>query len=86
MRKITKPVQNKKYDVTTDNFLLHFELSIKFQKEGTSIVGKVRANSKHLPKEITGSRKSEKCGSKFYYEEHCKCMFVNHQCKDKKSV
>ena len=50
------------------------------------IVGTVCANSKHLPKEVTGPVKGGKYDSKFYYEERCKCMFVNYQCKDKKSV
>ena len=84
--KITEPVQNKGYNVTMDNFFTSFELVKKLQKEGTSIVGTVRANSKHLPKEVIGPVKGGKYGSKFYSEEQCKCMFVNYQCKDKKSV
>ena len=84
--KNTEPVQNKGYNVTTDNFFTSFELAKKLQKEGTSIAGTVRANSKHLPKEVTGPVKGGKYGSKFYYEEQCKCMFVNYQCKDKKSA
>ena len=84
--KITEPVQSKGYNVTTDNFFTSFELAKKLQKEGTSIVETVRANSKRLPKEVTGPVKGGKYGSKFYYEEQCKCMFVNYQCKDKKSV
>ena len=84
--KITEPVQNKGCNVTTDNFFTSFELAKKLQKEGTSIVGTVRANSKHLPKEVTRPVKGGKYSSKFYYEEQYKCMFVKYQCKDKKSV
>ena len=84
--KITEPVQNKGFNVTTDNFFTSFELPKNLQKEGTSIIGTVHANNKHLLKEITGPVKSGKYSSKFYYDEHCKCMFINYQCKDKKSV
>ena len=44
--KISEPVQNKGYNVTTDNFFTSFELAKKLQKEGTPIVGTVHANSK----------------------------------------
>ena len=84
--KITEPVQNKGCNATTDNFFTSFELAKKLQKEGTSIVGTVCVNSKHLPKEIFGPVKAEKYSSKFYYEEPCIYMFVTYQCKDKKSV
>ena len=84
--KITEPIHYKEYNVTTDNFFTSFELTKKLQKEGTSVVGTVRASSKHLPKEIISPVKGGKYGSKFSNEGHCKCMFVNYQCKDKKSV
>ena len=63
-------------------FFISFEPAKKLQKEGTTIVGTARANSKHLLKEITGSLNGGKNGSKFYYEEHFQCMFVNYQCKE----
>ena len=84
--KITKPVQNKGYNVTTDNFSTSFELTKKLQKEETSIVGTVRVNSKHLLKKIIIPVKGEKYQSKFYNEGHCISMSVNYRYKDKKSV
>ena len=58
--KITEPIQNKEYNITTGNFFTSFDLAKKLQKEGTSIVGAARANSKHLPKEIASLVKGGK--------------------------
>ena len=60
-----------------DNFLISFKQAKKLQKEGTSIVGTVRASSKYLRKKIIGSVKGGKYSSKFYYEKYCKYMLVN---------
>ena len=56
---ITEPVQNKGFNVTTDNFFTSFELAKKLQKEGISIVGTVYANSKTSPEKLLVLKKVE---------------------------
>ena len=84
--KLVQQVKNKGYNVTTDNFFTSLPLAKKLKDIDTTIVGTVRANSKHLSSQLTGSEKGKKFQSKFYSEKDTSCLFVNYQCKENKNV
>ena len=84
--RLVSPVKFKGYNITTDKFFTSVALAEKFEAIATTVVGIVRANSKDNTKAMTAPVKGGTNKSTFYYNDKHHCLFVNYQCKIKKSV
>ena len=76
--RLVSPVKSKGYNFTTDNFFTSLALAEK--------VRTVRTNSKDIIKIMIDPVKDGTNKSTFYYNDQHYCLFVNYQCKIKKSV
>ena len=79
-------VKSKGYNMTTDNFFTSVALAKKSEAIATTVVETVRANSKGITKAMTAPVKGGTNKLTFYYSDKHHCLFVNYQCKIKKSV
>ena len=86
--RLVSPVKSKGYNITTDNYFTSVALAEKLHVEAiaTTVVGTVRANSKGITKAMIAPVKGGTNKSTFYYNDKHHCLFVNYQCKIKKSV
>ena len=84
--RLVSPVKSKGYNITTDNFFTSVVSAEKLEAIATTVVGTVRANSKDIKKAMTAPVKGGTNESTFYYNDKHHCLFVNYQCKIKKSV
>ena len=84
--RLVSPVKSKGYNIITDNFFTSVALAEKLEALATIVVGTVRANSKGITKAMTAPVKGGTNKSTFYYNDKHHCLFVNYQCKIKKSV
>ena len=83
--RLTKSFHRKGYNITTNNCFTTVKVAGLVQEKGTTLVGIVRANVKGIPKEITEGG-NKKFSSKFFFNDDKKCMLVNYQSKQKKTV
>ena len=84
--RLFSPVKSKGYNITTDKFFTSVALAEKLEVIVTTVVETVRANSKGITKARTAPVKGGTNKSTFYYNDKHHCLFVNYQCKIKKSV
>ena len=84
--RLVSPEKSKEYNITTDNFFTNVGLAEKLKAIVITVVGTIRANSKGITKAMTAPVKGDTNKSTFYYNEKHDCLFVNYQCKIKKSV
>jgi hypothetical protein len=84
VNRLMRPIANKGYNITCDNFFTNTELAKSLQQKQTSIVGTLRQNSKGIPPQII-SEKLQRHESCFYWNDS-HMLLVKYQCKSNKSV
>ena len=77
---------SKGYNITIDSFFTCVALAEKLELIATTVVGTIRASSKGITKAMTTPVKGGTNKLTFYYNDKHQCLFVNYQCKIKKSV
>ena len=84
--RLTHSIHNQGgYNITTDNFFTSVYLATLLLEKKISMVGTVKSNSKGLTKFMTKNDNELHKGS-FFFNDGKEILFVNYQCKKKKSV
>ena len=84
--RLTQSIHNQGgYNVTADNFFTSAFLATLLLEKKILIVGTLRSNSKELSRFMT-KNDNELHKSSFIFNDGKETVFVNYQCKKKKSV